>query len=390
MAAMTSERASDSRRSRDRLLWTVVAVSAVLFALTLIASRFVAGPPGAPRGARLLPRVGVPPTTPGELLRVLGVGSLIWYSCFLSAPLFVWLARRFPFEVGQRAVSIVVHLAVIVSVAVATAVLQFRLTYRDANLAPPLSAFVQISVITGVLPFITVAFAAQALVARSRAQERSLETERVRSQLAESRLEALTAQLQPHFLINTLQGISTLIARDPVAADKMLTSLSELLREVLRRGERREIELSEELRVLESYLDISRARFGDRLTIDVNSDDTTRRALVPFFVLQPLVENAIHHGISSHAGAGHVAIVARRAGDRLVLTVTDDGPGIVTTDAQRGIGLANTKARLEELYGSAHRLELGRPDRGGFQVLVSIPFREHATGPSTSSPRRAS
>src|SRR6185295_4060264 len=141
-----------------------------------------------------------------------------------------------------------------------------------------------VGLITGFLPFLTVALAAHALDARSRAQERAFETERVRSQLAESRLEALTAQLQPHFLFNTLQGISTLIARDPVAADKMLTSLSELLREVLRRGERREVELSEELRVLESYLDISRARFGDRLSIAVRIEDATRPALVPFFI----------------------------------------------------------------------------------------------------------
>ena len=378
MAGMTLERPTIPRRSRDRLLWTVVAVSAVLVVLTLIASRFVAAPPMAPRGGRLLPRVGAPPTTPGELLRSLGIGSLIWYACFLSAPLFVWVARRFPFETGRRAMSFLVHILVIVGIAAVTAILQFKLTYRDANMAPPLGAFVKISLITGVLPFITVALAAHALDARSRAQERSLEMERVRSQLAESRLEALTAQLQPHFLFNTLQGISTLIARDPVAADKMLTSLSELLREVLRRGDRREIELNEELRVLESYLDISRARFGDRLSIEVHADDATRRALVPFFVLQPLVENAIHHGISSHAGAGKVEIGARRDADRLLLTVTDDGPGIVTTDAQRGIGLANTKARLEELYGTSHRLELGRPDEGGFQVSVSIPFRESA------------
>ena len=383
MAGMTLDRPPGTRRSRDRLLWTVVAVSVALFVLTLIASRFVAAPPGAPRGARMLPRVGAPPTTPGELLRTLGIGSLVWYACFLSAPLFVWIARRFPLEAGRRAVSLAVHVAAIVGIAALTAILQFKLTYREANLAPPLGAFVTISLITGVLPFITVALAAHALDARSRAQERSLETERVRSQLAESRLEALTAQLQPHFLFNTLQGISTLIARDPIAADKMLTSLSELLREVLRRGERREIELNEELRVLASYLDISRARFGDRLSIDVHTDDATQHALVPFFILQPLVENAIHHGISSHAGAGHVEIAARRAGGQLVLTVTDDGPGIVTTDAQRGIGLANTKARLEELYGSSHRLELGRPDRGGFQVLVAIPFRERLGSTTT-------
>lgn len=378
MASMTLDRPTDSDRSRDRLLWTVVAVSAALFVLTLIASRFVAGPPGAPPGVKLLPRVGVPPSTPGEFLRIIGIGSLVWYSCFASAPVFVWMARRFPFEPGHRAASMLVHVAIIVVLAIVTAVIQFKLTYREASLAPPIDAFVRISVITGVLPFITVALAAHALVARSRAQERSLETERVRTQLAESRLEALTAQLQPHFLFNTLQGISTLIGRDPVAADKMLTNLSDLLREVLRRGDRREIELGEELRVLDSYLEISRARFGDRLTITVDADDAARRALVPFFVLQPLVENAIHHGISSHAGAGRVEISARREGTRLLLSVTDDGPGIVTTDAQRGIGLANTKARLRALYGAHHELDLGRPDRGGFRVMLSIPFRDSA------------
>jgi two-component system LytT family sensor kinase len=383
MAGMTSERPT-TRGSRDRLLWTVVAVCAVLFVLTLIASRFVEGPPGAPPGARLLPRISDPPATPGALLRSMGIGSLIWYACFVSAPLFLWIARRFPFDTGQRGRSIAVHVAIILSFAILTAVLQFKLTYRDTSMAPPLAAFLRVSLFTGVLPFITVALAAHALDARSRAQERTLETERVRSQLAESRLEALTAQLQPHFLFNTLQGISTLIARDPVAADKMLTSLSDLLREVLRRSERREVALGEELRVLESYLDISRARFGDRLTIDVSVDDSTKEALVPFFILQPLVENAIHHGISSHAGAGHVEIGARRERERLLLSVTDDGPGVVTTDAQRGIGLANTKARLQELYGSAQQLELGRPDRGGFRVLVSIPFRELASAPATS------
>jgi LytS/YehU family sensor histidine kinase len=105
-------------------------------------------------------------------------------------------------------------------------------------------------------------------------------------------------------------------------------------------------------------------------------DAEAARALVPFFILQPLVENALHHGISSHAGAGSIEIAARRTGDQLQLSVSDDGPGTVTPDAQRGIGLANTSARLRELYGDAHTLELGRPPEGGFRVKVAIPYRE--------------
>jgi two-component system LytT family sensor kinase len=375
---VTRRSVANGQRPGDRLFWGVVAASGALTVLTLIASQFVAGPPGVPPGARLLPRVQRAPANTGELLRTLGVGSLIWYACFVSAPLFVWLSRRLPFDRGRRATSVAVHLIVIVLLAALTAWLQYLVTYRSELTGPPLGGYIRIGIIAGTLPFVTVAAAAHALEARARAQERELDAQRMRSQLAESRLEALTAQLQPHFLFNTLQGISTLISRDPVAADKMLTSLSDLLREVLRRGERREVELTEELRVLESYLDISRTRFGERLSIVVSTDEVAGHALVPFFILQPLVENALHHGISSHAGAGSIEIGARREGDRLLITVDDDGPGIVAPDAQRGIGLANTRARLDELYGRAQSLELGRPTSGGFRVTVTVPYRTRA------------
>ena len=375
---MTHGSTTSTKRAGDRLFWSVVGVSATLTILTLIASQFVARPPRMPAGARALPRMKSAPANAGELLLSLGVGSLIWYACFASAPLFIWMSRRFPFAPKRRLSSLAVHVVVVALLAALTALLQYEVTYRGASIAPPLRAYMNVGLITGLLPFLTVAAAAHALEARSRAQERELEAERIRSQLAESRLEALTAQLQPHFLFNTLQGISTLITRDPVAADKMLTSLSDLLREVLRRGEKREVELSEELRVLESYLDISRSRFGERLSVTVAVDEAAGRALVPFFILQPLVENALHHGISSHAGAGSIEIAARRSGDQLLLSVSDDGPGTVTPDAQRGIGLANTSARLRELYGDAHLLELGRPPEGGFRVKVMIPYRERA------------
>jgi len=385
MTDATHGLATGAKRAGDKLFWSVVGASSALIVITLIASRFVATPPGMPAGRRALPRMKSAPSNAGEVLLSLGVGSLIWYACFASAPLFIWMSRRFPFAPKRRLSSLAVHLFVVVLLAAVTAVLQFKITYRGASVAPPLSAYMNVGLITGFLPFLTVAAAAHALEARSRAQERELEAERVRSQLAESRLEALTAQLQPHFLFNTLQGISTLITRDPAAADRMLTSLSDLLREVLRRGEKREVELSEELRVLESYLDISRTRFGDRLSVTVDVDDAAERALVPFFILQPLVENALHHGISSHAGAGSIEIAARRTGDQLRLSVSDDGPGIVTPDAQRGIGLANTRARLQEMYGAAHSLDLGRPPEGGFRVDVTIPYRQRVAEPATAS-----
>ena len=302
----------------------IVAVS--LAALTYVASRFTAPLPGPPRGARLLPRVPRPPANAGEVLRMLGVGSLIWYASFLSAPLFVWTARRIPLDRRHAVVSVAVNASLIVALTVLTSWAQHAVTYLDASLAPPLGDYLRFGLITGMLPFLAVDAVAHAAVAVSRAHDREVEAERIRTQLAESRLKALTAQLQPHFLFNTLQGISTLIQRDPAAADAMLTNLSDLLREVLRRGQQREVELQEELAVLQPYLEISRQRFGDRLSVGVVCDDASRRALVPFFILQPLVENSLRHGIEAHAGAGSIAVDACRTDGKLILTVTDDGP----------------------------------------------------------------
>ena len=366
-----------ARRRETRLLWSVAAAAAALSLLTFIASRYVPAPP-VPRGA--LPRIRSAPSTPGELLRSLGVGSVIWYGCFASAPFFVWLSRRVPMERKSWKVGVVVHLLAVVALALATAWLQYRMTYGGSPMAPPLDAYLKIGLIANALPYLTVVVAAHAIDARTRVYERDLEAARVRSQLAESRLEALTAQLQPHFLFNTLQGISTLITHDPAGADAMLSDLSDLLREVLRRGEHREVTIDEELRVLESYLSISRRRFGERLTIAVSRGEDAGAALVPFFLLQPLVENALHHGAGSHAGPANVAVGVRREADTLVLTVEDDGPGLNAADSGRGIGLANTRERLSGLYGETQRLELGRTSSGGFAVRIELPFHTTAVG----------
>jgi two-component system LytT family sensor kinase len=376
------------KRIEDKLLWTVLGVSAAVVILTLVGTRLThpTPPPFVPGRGPMLPRMRMPqnPATMGDLLRAMGIGSLTWYACVLSAPLFIWIGRRLPIDRHRWRSSIAIHVVVIASLVCVTAVLQHRLSYGGSPMAPPLAEFLRAALLTGSLPFITVAMAAQALDARTRAHDRELDAARVKSQLAEARLEALTAQLQPHFLFNTLQAISTLITRDPVAANSMLASLSDLLREVLRRGDRREVSLDEELRVLEPYLDISKWRFGDRLSVRIDADQAVRRALVPFFVLQPLVENALQHGVGSRAGPGAISISATREEDRLWLAVVDDGPGSDTTEARRGIGLPNTKARLQELYGDRHTLEIGRlaGAESGFRVRVGIPYHEQTNGAS--------
>jgi LytS/YehU family sensor histidine kinase len=201
---------------------------------------------------------------------------------------------------------------------------------------------------------------------------------RLETRLAEARLETLTAQLQPHFLFNTLHAISTLMHRDVEAADTMLARLGDLLRRTLDGRDRPEVPLAEELQLLDAYLDIARVRFEDRLTLDVRIATETKGALVPRFVLQPLVENALQHGIGSRQGWGRVTIQARRDGERLQLSVSDDGPGAALQGngfPREGIGLTNTRQRLRERYGANHSLQLTNGEDGGFLVAVDIPFR---------------
>jgi sensor histidine kinase YesM len=374
---------------RANIIWAALGGAVVVCALTAIVLHFAPPPPVVARGA-MYPRTRVPtgPVPLGVLLRGMGIGSVAWYGSILSAPLFLWMSRVLPVDRTRWRSSVSIQLAVIIILVALSALLQYQLTFNGPYPGPPLAGYLRGAIVTGALPFVTIAAATQAAEAGMRAHDREIEAARARGQLAEARLEVLTGQLQPHFLFNTLQGISTLITRDPVAADRMLTSLSDLLREVLRRGEQREVDLEEELRVLEPYLDISRMRFGDRLTVHTSAADDARRAMVPFFILQPLVENAVHHGVGSRAGpaAIHIeATVEEARGDRrLWLAVTDDGAGDDIPDAGRGIGLTNTSARLEELYGDRHRLELDRLSGGGFSVRVGIPYRERTNGAAPS------
>ncbi len=207
---------------------------------------------------------------------------------------------------------------------------------------------------------------------RSQAKEKqALELE---ARLSEAKLQALRMQLHPHFLFNTLNAISTLVHKDPAAADEMLGNLSELLRATLDTSEQ-EIPLREDLALLERYLEIQQARFGDRLRIEKEIDATALDGRVPTLILQPLVENAIRHGIEPQPVPGHIAIRAHRKEEKLVLSVRDNGVGMKKPGtASEGIGLANTKARLQTLYGPRARLILNTASDGGCLVEMELPY----------------
>ncbi|HEY6146931.1 MAG TPA: two-component regulator propeller domain-containing protein, partial [Thermoanaerobaculia bacterium] len=224
--------------------------------------------------------------------------------------------------------------------------------------------------------------AAAAVATAHRLRLRRLEArERLRTALVEAQLEALKLQLRPHFLFNTLNSILPLIGKDPAAARRMLVQLGDLLRSSLKRETTQLVTLGEELSFLEQYLDIERTRFRERLKVAIDADREVLSAAVPIFLLQPLVENAVKHGMTE-SGYGAVRVEARTDGRTLRLSVSDNGPGY-GTDARSspdGIGLKNTRSRLEKLFPGRHVFELSNAPNGGGVVKLEFPLIELSVG----------
>ncbi len=205
--------------------------------------------------------------------------------------------------------------------------------------------------------------------------ERTVQTLELEKHLTEARLQSLLRQLKPHFLFNALNGIASLMYSDVAAAEKMLVRLAELLRLTMSQTGAPLSPLRAEINFLDAYLEIERIRFRDRLTFKMDIDPDTLDAQVPSLILQPLVENAIRHGIEPQMRVGRIAIRSARADDDLVLTVTDNGGGLPPGGFKReGIGLANSRARLAELYGDEQRFELSNQPEGGLCIRLTFPF----------------
>lgn len=320
--------------------------------------------------------------------RALAPALTSWYGWALLAPAILWLASRFRFEPSRRVVSATAHLAA----GLVFALVHALLAYLSARLLP------WIPEVSLSLPFVVGRLHGNLLTygaivggwnlveAYRRARERDLRASRLETRLAEARLSALKMQLHPHFLFNTLHAISTLMHRDVDAAEHMLARLGDLLRLTLENAGTQEVRLKEELEFLEQYLEIERIRFGDRLTVDVDVDPDTLDARVPNLILQPLVENAVRHGIAPRAEAGWIRIVTALTNGEVRITIEDDGPGLGAnreTDAEPtdgppapGVGIANCRARLEQLYGERADLDLREAPGGGVIVSLRMPYRE--------------
>ncbi len=218
--------------------------------------------------------------------------------------------------------------------------------------------------------------------------EREAETAHLQRELMAARLEALRMQLNPHFLFNTLHAVSALIHEDPEAADRVVARLSELLRLSLDQTKPQEVPLRDEMAFLDRYLEIEQTRFADRLKVEKDIDGSVQDALVPYLVLQPLVENAIRHGIEPREDQGRLAIRARRTNGMLELRVEDNGNGLANENGEppaEGIGLTNTRSRLRHLYGEDFRLELTAAKGGGLQACIDIPYHTETLPPNAAN-----
>lgn len=219
----------------------------------------------------------------------------------------------------------------------------------------------------------------------ARLREREREAADLERLLAQARLDVLRAQLHPHFLFNTLHTVSSLIHSRPETADRVVVRLSELLRASLDQGAEHEIPLRRELDLLGRYLEIEQARFGDRLSVVQHVDPGVLDVSVPALVLQPLAENAVRHGIEPRSSPGRIEIRARACGDQLELVLQDNGGGLQPESGARrreGIGLSNTRARLQQLYGDRQQFELNVPPEGGLEVRMRLPLH-HAPDPAS-------
>jgi sensor histidine kinase YesM len=318
---------------------------------------------------------------PIEWPRLLAWRAIDWYSCALFVPPFLWLVRRWPLERSTWPRRLPMYVGVTLIATIAKYALLFSVQTRIIGAARTQTFGMVLAgnAISEMMIFWAVVGVLHAVEFYRRYREREALTLELRAQLSQSQLDVLRAQLHPHFLFNVLNAATALVHRDPDAADAMLTRLGELLRHALRSDPRHETPLREELELLDRYLDIMRTRFGDRLTVHRTIAAEVESALVPTFVLQPLVENALEHGVDRVEGSARVEIDANRDGESLVLAVRDDGAR-ERPDAHTGlgIGLTNTRARLAALYGDAAALALRPRPGGGTEVVLRLPFRAFA------------
>jgi two-component system, LytTR family, sensor kinase len=355
----------------SRPLWLIIAAASLVPALlnaftTYLTSRFV-GRGTADWGAVVF-------------------AVALWLSFGALTPITYVLAHQYPLKREAIGRTILAHLigAAVLCIAWSSAGVALALLL---NRRPPQETFLRYYVYWvltnlpwAVFLYFTVLGCIYAFTYYREAREREAQQARLAAQLAEARLGALRMQLNPHFLFNSLNAITVLV-RDQNTGDAshMLELLSGILRQVLQSGKRQHVTLDEELRFIEKYLAIEQVRFSDRLQVHWSIEPEVRDALVPEFILQPLVENAIRHGVAKRSEAGLIEITGKSSDGEMVLSVRDDGPGYRPV-SDSGVGHANTRVRLETLYGKAGELLVLDAEGGGTLATVRFPLSRGPDG----------
>ena len=303
-----------------------------------------------------------------------------WYTSAALAPLVFRLAERYPIQAPVRLRGLGMQLPASVGVTLLALVIGAFVStaFEPSSFGQQLRYFLSMHSATGFFTYWVLFTIRQALHFHAEKTRREVEASRLATELAQSRLLALKSQLQPHFLFNTLHAIVTLLDEDKASAEQMLLRLSELLRAFLEDYDGQEISLRQELVLIELYLGIQRTRFKDRLTTQIYIAPDTLSCAVPSLILQPIVENAIRHGIGNRVGSDCVEIESRREGDRLCLEVRNRNGTLESgaTAQGHGIGLSNTRLRLRELYGDGADVRLDMLWPQGVACRIRLPFRE--------------
>ena len=315
------------------------------------------------------------------------LNTCYWYVWALFTPAIVWLSQHFPFERRRLSRAFLVHIPSVAIFAFGHIAAMSAVQLWLATMAgKPFWWWqdVQRSALQNfdweMITYWAIAGLSHAVLYYRESRDRALRTAQLETRLVEAQLAALQQQLHPHFLFNTLHAISALMHKDVEAADRTLMHLSDLLRLTLENIGHHEVSLKAELEFLSKYLQIEQTRFADRLTVRFDIQTESLDALVPNLILQPLVENAIKHGVARKAGPGHIQITARRDGDKLWMEVRDDGVGLSEEGwlaLHKGIGVSTTRERLLRLFGADFRFEFHR-HHPGLAVIVAFPWRADA------------
>jgi signal transduction histidine kinase len=320
---------------------------------------------------------------------LLGLNLTYWWSWAVVVPGVLWMARRYRFErhTWRRSVgfhflgSVVCTFAHVALATTGRGLVITQLTERSFLWSADWWMYFRerffLNFDWETMTYWALVAFVNALDYHRESREREITAAQLQTQLAEAQLEALQRQLHPHFLFNTLNTISALMHRDVNAADEMLVQLSDLLRLTLDRVGTQQVALKDEVDFLKKYLEIEQTRFGDRLLVNIDVDPEVLDAPVPNLILQPLVENSLRHGIGPRIGVGKVDVTASHADGFLTLAVRDNGVGLSPDKLNAfhsGVGLSNTRSRLENLYGDRHRFEFQTPQGGGLLVTIVIPM----------------